>query len=93
MALKKVTNANFRPTVEGDGRFPVYAQQFNEAINTLAVGTAITSLTDNSSGTASDTLAAVGATYDQDEVRDAVASLAAKIEALTVALRSAGIIT
>ena len=36
-------------------------------------------LTDNSGGTAADTIAAIGATYDQDEVRNAVASLAAKI--------------
>jgi hypothetical protein len=54
--------------------------------------TAITSITDSSGGTASDTIAAIGATYDQDEVRNAVASLAAKVEALTVALESAGII-
>lgn len=39
----------------------------------------ITDLTDNSTGTAADTIAAIGATYDQDEVRNAVASLAAKI--------------
>lgn len=40
------------------------------------------SLTDSSSGAASDTIAAIGATYTQDEVRDAVASLAAKINYL-----------
>ena len=39
----------------------------------------VTDLTDNSGGTAADTIAAIGATYDQDEVRNAVASLAAKI--------------
>lgn len=38
-------------------------------------------ITDNSSGTASSTIAAIGATYDQDEVRNAVASLAAELEA------------
>jgi hypothetical protein len=54
--------------------------------------TAITSLTDSSGGTASDTIAAIGATYDQAEVRNAVASLAAKVESLTVALETAGII-
>ncbi len=54
--------------------------------------TAITSLTDSSGGTASDTIAAIGATYDQAEVRNAVASLAAKIEALTVMCRDAGLI-
>lgn len=53
---------------------------------------AITSLTDSSGGTASDAIAVIGGTYDQAEVRNAVASLAAKVEALTVALESAGII-
>jgi hypothetical protein len=49
-------------------------------------------LTDSSSGTASATIAAIGATYDQDEVRNAVASLAAQVNALIVdnaSLRSA----
>ena len=41
-------------------------------------------LTDSSSGTASATIAAIGATYDQDEVRNAVASLAAQVNALIV---------
>jgi len=54
--------------------------------------TAITSITDSSGGTASDTIAVIGATYDQAEVRNAVASLAAKVESLTVALEAAGII-
>jgi len=91
--LKKVTSANFKPTVTGDSRFPVYAQQFNEAITTLAVGTAVTSLIDNSGGTASDTLPAVTGSHHQVNLQTTIASLAAKIEALTVALRSAGIIT
>lgn len=39
-------------------------------------------LTDSSGGTASGTIAAIGATYDQAEVRNAVASLAAKINHL-----------
>ncbi len=54
--------------------------------------TAITSLTDSSTGSAGGTIAAIGGTYDQDEVRDAVASLAAKIEELTVMCRDAGLI-
>lgn len=53
---------------------------------------AISSLTDNSGGTASDTIADIGSTYDQAEVANAAASLAAKVEAITVALRDAGII-
>ena len=47
-----------------------------------AVETAIATLTDSSGGTASDTIAAIGATYDQAEVRNAVASLAAKVNLL-----------
>ncbi len=39
-------------------------------------------LTDRSTGTATGTIAAIGAVYDQDEVRDAVASLAAQVNAL-----------
>ncbi|MCG8434459.1 MAG: cytoplasmic protein [Gammaproteobacteria bacterium] len=39
-------------------------------------------LTDSSGGTAGDTIAAIGATYDQAEVRNAVASLAARINAV-----------
>lgn len=38
-----------------------------------------TSLTDNSGGTAGDTIAAISGTYVQSEVRNAIASLAAKI--------------
>jgi len=49
---------------------------------------AITALTDNSGGTASDTIAAIGATYSQAQVRNAVASLAAKINALQAALKA-----
>lgn len=39
-------------------------------------------LTDNSGGTAADTIAAIGATYDQAEVRNAIASLIAKVNIL-----------
>jgi hypothetical protein len=53
---------------------------------------AITSLTDNSAGTASDTLAAISGTYSQAEVRNSVASLAAKINRVIAALNKAGII-
>ncbi|MGI9297766.1 MAG: hypothetical protein ACR2QC_07700 [Gammaproteobacteria bacterium] len=52
------------------------------------VGTvANANLTDNSGGAASDTIAVIGATYDQAEVRNAVASLAAKVNALQTELR------
>ncbi len=53
---------------------------------------AIVSLTDSSGGTGTDTIAAIGATYDQAEVRNAVASLAAKLEELLVMVRDAGLI-
>lgn len=48
---------------------------------------AITALTDSSGGTAADTIAAIGATYVQAEVRNAVASLAAKINALAAMVK------
>lgn len=51
--------------------------------------TAIVDLTDNSGGTASDTIAAIGGTYSQTEVRNAVASLAAKIAEINAALQAA----
>ena len=53
---------------------------------------AVADLTDNSGGSASNTIAAISATYDQDEVRDAIASLAAKVDGLSLALRNLGLI-
>ena len=50
---------------------------------------AITDLTDNSGGTAADTVAAIGGTYSQSEVANAIASLAAKINELNAALQAA----
>lgn len=52
---------------------------------------AITDLTDNSGGTGSDTIAVIGATYDQAEVANAIASLAAKVNELNAALQDAQI--
>jgi len=49
-------------------------------------GSDVTSLTDNSGGSASDTIAAIGGTYSQTEVQNAVASLAAKINAVISAM-------
>ena len=63
----------------------------NTRFTTADAATAAT-LTDSSSGSAGATIAAIGATYDQDEVRDAVASLAAQVNALiadNVSLRAA----
>jgi hypothetical protein len=48
-------------------------------------------LTDNSGGTAADTIAVIGATYDQAEVANAVASLAAQVNELRTALKTAGV--
>jgi hypothetical protein len=53
----------------------------NTRLEKAAAATALV-LTDSSSGTASQTIAAIGATYDQDEVRNAVASLADEVNKL-----------
>lgn len=53
---------------------------------------AIAALVDSSGGTAGGTIAAIGATYTQAEVRNAVASLAAQIERIRQTLQSEGII-
>lgn len=57
---------------------------------------AITALTDNSGGTASNTIAAItaGASYAQADIvalKNAVASLSAKVNALNTALQNAGV--
>ena len=48
-------------------------------------GTAVTSLTDNSGGTGTDTIAVIGGTYSQTEVANAIASLADKINEILAA--------
>jgi hypothetical protein len=53
---------------------------------------AFVALTDSSGGTAGTTIAAIGATYTQAEVRNAVATLAAQIERLRLAIQRANII-
>ena len=45
-------------------------------------------LVDNSGGTAANTIAAIGATYTQAEVRNAIASLAAKVNLLMALSRN-----
>lgn len=47
---------------------------------------AVAVLTDNSGGTAADTIADIGATYTEAEVANAIASLAAKVNAIIAAL-------
>lgn len=54
--------------------------------------TAIASLTDNSGGTANDTLAVVEAAYTQATIANNFADLAAKTNAILTALRNHGII-
>lgn len=56
------------------------------ANDTIAAITALTSatLTDSSGGTPATTIAAIGGTYNQAEVRNAIASLAAQVNALRV---------
>lgn len=56
-------------------------------------GPAIASLTDNSGGTASDTLADIDAAYTEATIANTTASLAAKVNGILAALRSAGIIS
>lgn len=51
----------------------------------------ITQLTDSSGGTAADTIAAIGASYVQAEVQNAIASLAAKINELLQAAEDRGL--
>jgi len=53
--------------------------------------TSLTSLTDNSGGTASDTIAVQTGTYTQSTQQNTIASLAAKINAIITALRNVGI--
>jgi hypothetical protein len=74
-------NVNVRGTVHVGAVQVVGARVINANIADPAAITAQT-LTDNSGGTASTTIAAIGATYDQGEVRNAVASLADQINKL-----------
>lgn len=67
------------------------AGNINQRFKSANAATAA-ALTDSSGGTASQTIAAIGATYSQAEVRNAVASLADEINKLIVdvaSLRSA----
>ena len=50
---------------------------------------AITNLTNNSGGAVSNTIPAIGATYVQADVANAIASLTAKVNALNAALKAA----
>lgn len=62
---------------------PLYVEAADPAqTDFTALNAAITALTDNSGGTAADTIAVIGATYTQAEVANAVASLATKVNEL-----------
>ncbi len=63
---------------------------YDEDKNQMAEGAAVVSLIDSSGGTAAGTIAAIGAAYSQTEVRNAVASLSAKINAIITALAEQG---
>ena len=62
------------------------------ARNQYVMNAAIASLTDNTTGTADNTLADPGASYTAATLRNDLADLAAKINAILAALRVAGII-
>lgn len=81
-------NAQFTVDVTGD----VVSLQLDGATVLSEQGAAIASLTDSTGGTANDTLVAISAAYVQAEVRDNMADLAAKVNAILAALRTAGII-
>ncbi len=53
---------------------------------------ALTSLTDSSGGVASNTIPAQTGSYVQADVRNALASLTAKVNAIIVALRASGVL-
>ena len=61
---------------EGSGKSTKNAQDLATILGGVE---ALVVLTDNSGGTGADTIAAIGGTYDQAEVRNAIASLADKI--------------
>lgn len=52
---------------------------------------AVSKLTDSTGGTASTTLAVVGATYSQSELANALASVAKQLNAVITALKDVGI--
>lgn len=51
----------------------------------------ISALTDNTGGTANNTLVAISATYDQTEIRDNFADLASQVNDIRTALRNLGL--
>lgn len=73
----------------------IKASQFmDESGNAIDITpqTAITDLTDSTGGTADSTLVAISGTYSQTEIRNNMADMAAKINAILAALRSIGLV-
>lgn len=66
--------------------------KFDATNNEWRASAAIVSLTDNSGGTANDTLEDVPAAYNEAALANNFADCAAKINAILTALRNAGII-
>ena len=63
---------------------------FDEDKNQMAEGAAVVPLTDNSGGTASNTIADVPAAYNEANLANAIASLTAKVNAIITALTEQG---
>ena len=94
-----MANNLFKAVGPGGGTYEVRETGGSAALylngTLLAVGAQqanIVSLTDSSGGTASDTIAAISATPTQAEVANAVASLAAKVNAVLSALETNGLL-
>lgn len=74
----------------GDGGSLTLPAATTSAAGVVKQGAAVTNLTDNSGGTSGGNT--IAATTDQASTSNAVATLAAKVNAILVALRTAGII-
>jgi hypothetical protein len=81
LKLSKIKNNTFNPAAGQDTKIIIDSILENDSSLDD-----VSTLTDNSGGTASDTIGIIGATYSQPEVRNAIASLSAKINAILNAL-------
>jgi hypothetical protein len=72
----------------GDLLYPVDAKDY---LVTASAQPSLSALTDSSGGAAGTTIAAIGGTYDQDEVRNAVATLAKAVNGILVHMKSVGV--
>lgn len=85
MAVDQLSKNNPDGTVLGQSATDKISL-FGGAAKAQRANAAQTALTDNSGGTAGDTLPVISATYVQAEVRDSIASLSAKINELRAVL-------